>query len=105
MMVEMDQSPRLAVRNALFMSLDNLGLTVGLLLVNVLVVVISLLPGALLLALATMTVLSNVHNKAVVEAITRYRASGRIIAGGPGSGGGRDGPEEGAEREEGGSLR
>jgi hypothetical protein len=52
-----------------------------------------------------MTVLSNVHNKAVVEAITRYRASGRIIAGGPGSGGGRDGPEEGAEREEGGSLR
>jgi len=28
-----------------------------------------------------MTVLSNVHNKAVVEVISRYRASGRIVAG------------------------
>jgi hypothetical protein len=28
-------------------------------------------------------VLSNVHNKAVVEAISRYRASGRIITGIP----------------------
>jgi uncharacterized membrane protein YesL len=81
LMVEMDQSPRLAIRNALFLILDNLGLTVGLLVVNVLVVVISILPGALILALATMTVLSNVHNKAVVEAISRYRASGRIVAG------------------------
>src|SRR5262245_61813795 len=70
LMVEMDQSPRLAIRNALFLILDNLGLTVGLLIVNVLVITISILPGALILALATMTVLSNVHNKAVVEAIS-----------------------------------
>ena len=105
MMVEMDQSPRLAVRNALFMALDNLGLTLGLLLVNVLVVVISILPGALLLALATMTVLSNVHNKAVVEAINRYRASGRIIAGGPRRRVSRDGPEGRADSEEGGGPR
>jgi hypothetical protein len=80
------------------MALDNLGLTLGLLLVNVLVVVISILPGALLLALATMTVLSNVHNKAVVEAITRYRASGRIIAGGPGADGGSSGARGGPDR-------
>ncbi|HEX2517763.1 MAG TPA: hypothetical protein VH257_23865 [Chloroflexota bacterium] len=117
MMVEMDQSPRLAVRNALFMALDNLGLTLGLLLVNVLVVVISVLPGALFLALATMTILSNVHNKAVVEAITRYRASGRIITGDAGADGGSSGarggarggapggPERHADREEGGSSR
>ena len=113
MMVEMDQSPRLAVRNALFMALDNLGLTLGLLLVNVLVVVISILPGALFLALATMTILSNVHNKAVVEAITRYRASGRIITGDAGADGGssgargaaRGGPERHADSEEGGSSR
>jgi uncharacterized membrane protein YesL len=83
LMVEMDQSPRLAIRNALFLALDNLGLTLGLLVVNVFVLVISILPGALILALATMTVLSNVHNKAVVEAISRYRASGRIITGSP----------------------
>jgi uncharacterized membrane protein YesL len=83
LMVEMDQSPRLAIRNALFLALDNLGLTLGLLIVNVFVLVISILPGALILALATMTVLSNVHNKAVVEAISRYRASGRIITGNP----------------------
>ena len=83
LMVEMDQSPRLAIRNALFLVLDNLGLTLGLLIVNVFVLVISILPGALILALATMTVLSNVHNKAVVEAISRYRASGRIITGNP----------------------
>jgi hypothetical protein len=70
--------------------------------VNVLVVVISILPGALLLALATMTILSNVHNKAVVEAINRYRASGRIIAGGPGPDGA---PQRRADSEEGDSLR
>ena len=81
LMVEMDQSPRLAIRTALFLALDNLGMTLGLLVVNVVVVTISILPGALILALATMTVLSNVHNKAVVEAISRYRASGRIVAG------------------------
>jgi uncharacterized membrane protein YesL len=81
LMVEMDQSPFLAVRNALFLALDNLGLTLGLLLVNVVVVTISILPGALFLALATMALLSNVHNKAVVDAIARYRAAGRIIAG------------------------
>jgi uncharacterized membrane protein YesL len=81
LMVEMDQSPFLAVRNALFLALDNLGLTVGLLLVNVVVLTISILPGALFLALATMSILSNVHNKAVVDAIGRYRAAGRIIAG------------------------
>ena len=60
-----------------------------------------------------MTILSNVHNKAVVEAITRYRASGRIITGDAGAdggssgarGGAREGPEGHADREEGGSSR
>ncbi len=81
LLVEMDQTVRLVVRNALFLAIDNLGLTLGLMLVNVVVFVVSLLPGAFLLALATMSVLSNVNNRAVVDAIGRYRASGRIIAG------------------------
>jgi uncharacterized membrane protein YesL len=91
LMVEMDQSPFLAVRNALFLALDNLGLTLGLLLVSAVVLTISILPGALFLALATMSILSNVHNKAVVDAIARYRAAGRIIAGGGQNPGGEAG--------------
>lgn len=81
LLVEMDQAVRLVIRNALFLAIDNLGLTLGLMLVNVIVLVVSILPGAFLLALATMSVLSNFNNRAVVEAIGRYRASGRIIAG------------------------
>ncbi|HEX2034056.1 MAG TPA: DUF624 domain-containing protein [Chloroflexota bacterium] len=81
LLVEMDQAVRLVIRNALFMALDNLGLTLGLMLVNVLVLGISLVPGAFLLAFATMSLLSIVNNKAVVEAINRYREAGRIITG------------------------
>jgi uncharacterized membrane protein YesL len=80
-MVEMDQSPRMAIRNALFLAIDNLGLTVGLMLVTVLVLAISIAAGGFLLLLATMSILSTVHNKAIVDAIARYRASGRIITG------------------------
>ncbi|MGH2356258.1 MAG: DUF624 domain-containing protein [Chloroflexota bacterium] len=88
LLVEMDQAVRLVIRNALFMAIDNLGLTLGLMLVNVVVIAVSILPGAFLLALATMAVLSNVNNKAVVDSINRYRAAGRIIAGDSRAGGG-----------------
>jgi uncharacterized membrane protein YesL len=78
LLVEMDQAVRLVIRNALFLALDNLGLTLGLMLVNVVVLAISVLPGAFLLALATMSILANVNNRAVVDVIGRYRAAGRI---------------------------
>jgi uncharacterized membrane protein YesL len=95
LLVEMDQTVRLVIRNALFLALDNLGMTLGLMVVNVVVLVVSVLPGALLLALATMSILSNTNNRAVVEAIGRYRSSGRIIQGDTPGGGrtGRDGDE------------
>jgi hypothetical protein len=79
LLVEMNQPVPLVIRNALFMVIDNLGLTLGLMLVNVLVIGVSVLPGALLLALMTMALLSLVNNKAVVDAIGRYRTQGRII--------------------------
>ena len=106
MMVEMDQSPRLAVRNALFMALDNLGLTVGLLLVNVLVVVISILPGALLAGPG--------HDDRPQQRAQQGRGGGHHPLPrlgpdhhrGPGRRqGGRDGPEGRADSEEGGSPR
>jgi len=77
----MNQSIPLVIRNALFLAFDNLGLTLGLLLVNAGVLALSVPLGALLLPLATMVITSGVNNKAVVEAVDRYRASGRIIPG------------------------
>lgn len=81
LMVELDQSIRLVVRNALFLAIDNLGLTLGLLVVNVIVILFSVPPwsAALLLPLATMTIASYANNKVVVEAVDRYRAAGRIL--------------------------
>jgi uncharacterized membrane protein YesL len=81
LLVEMDQSVVLVVRNALFMAIDNLGLTLGMAIVNLIVVALSIPLGALLLPLGTMAILSGANNKAVVNAVDRYRESGRIIAG------------------------
>ena len=81
LLVELNQPILLVVRNALFLAIDNLGLTLGLTLVNLLLLIFSLPFGAMFLPMATMAITSNVNNKAVVDAIRRYRESGRIIAG------------------------
>jgi uncharacterized membrane protein YesL len=81
LLVEMDQGLVLVVRNALFMAIDKLGLTLGLAIVNLLIVLLSIPLGALLLPLATMAILSGVNNKAVVAAVDRYREAGRVIPG------------------------
>lgn len=81
LLVEMNQGVRLVIRNALFLAIDQLALTLGLALVNFLVVVLSIPLGALLLPLGTMAILSGVNNKAVVAVVDRYRAAGRVIPG------------------------
>jgi hypothetical protein len=63
------------------MAIDKLGLTLGLAIVNLLIVLLSIPLGALLLPLATMAILSGVNNKAVVAAVDRYREAGRVIPG------------------------
>jgi signal transduction histidine kinase len=49
-LVELDQSIRLAVRNALFLAIDNLGVTIGLTIINVLLFLVSVPPWAAALA-------------------------------------------------------
>jgi uncharacterized membrane protein YesL len=81
LLVELDQSIRLVVRNAVFLALDNLGLTFGLALVNALLLLVSVPPWSalLVLPLASMSITSNLHNKVIVAAVRRYRGEGRIF--------------------------
>ena len=81
LLVEMDQPVLRVVRNALFLALDNLGLTLGLLVVN-LVLLAASGPWTFLVAvpLFTMSLASNAHNKVMVETVERYRLQGRIIS-------------------------
>jgi uncharacterized membrane protein YesL len=83
LLVEMNQSVRLVIRNALFLAIDQPGLTIGLALANLVLVAITANPGTagILLPLAFMSIASNMNNRVVVAAIQRYRAAGRIIAG------------------------
>jgi uncharacterized membrane protein YesL len=81
LLVEMDQPVLRVVRNALFLALDNLGLTLGVLLVNLILVAASgPWSAALALPFFTMALGSNAHNKVMVETVERYRGQGRIIA-------------------------
>lgn len=82
LLVEMDQGVFRVVRNALFLTIDNLGLTLGLLVVNVVVALVSVPPWAAALALpfVSMTVASNLHNKVIVETVERYRLEGRVFS-------------------------
>jgi uncharacterized membrane protein YesL len=79
-MVELDQGVLRAVRNSLFLAVDDLGLTLGMLVVN-LVLVASSGPWTALVALPlfTMSLASNVHNKVIVETVERYRVQGRLF--------------------------
>ena len=80
-LVQMDQSVLRAVRNSLFLTLDNVGLTLGVLLVNLILLVASgPWTAALVLPFFTMSLGSNAHNKVIVETVERYRVQGRIIA-------------------------
>lgn len=81
LLVEMNQAVRLVVRNALFLAIDNLGLTLGLMLANLVFLSLSVPLVALLLPFATPVISSNINNKAVVDTVRRYRTEGRIISG------------------------
>jgi uncharacterized membrane protein YesL len=61
LLVEMNQAIRLVIRNALFMALDNLGLTLGLTLVNLFWFLVCVLPwtAGLPLLLAAITITAN----------------------------------------------
>jgi uncharacterized membrane protein YesL len=85
LLVEMDQGVIRVLRNALFLTIDNLGLTLGLGVVNALVALVSVPPWAAALALPfmTMSLASNVHNKVIVETVERYRRQGRVFSDGP----------------------
>jgi uncharacterized membrane protein YesL len=81
LLVEMDQPVLRVVRNALFLTLDNLGLTLGLLMVNLVLLAASgPWTAALALPFFTLSLGSYAHNKVMVETIERYRLQGRIIA-------------------------
>ncbi|MGI8423350.1 MAG: hypothetical protein ACR2NO_04450 [Chloroflexota bacterium] len=81
LLVQMDQPVLRVVRNALFLTLDNLGLTLGLLIVNLILVAASgPWTAALALPFLTLSLGSNAHNKVMVETVERYRVQGRIIA-------------------------
>jgi uncharacterized membrane protein YesL len=83
LLVEMKQPVRLVIRNALFMAIDQPGLTLGLTFANGVLLAVTANPAtaAVLVPLAAMAIASTMNNRAVVEAIQRYRAAGRIIAG------------------------
>jgi uncharacterized membrane protein YesL len=80
-LVELDQSIWLAIRNSLFMAIDNLGVTIGLTLVNALFVfTANPATAALALPFFLMAIASNVHNKVIVDAVSRYRSQGRVFS-------------------------
>ena len=79
LMVELDQGVWLVARNAAFIAVDNVGLTIGLLIVNGVLVGVSLPLGAILVPFALPAILANIHLRAVVTIIDRYRAQGRVL--------------------------
>jgi uncharacterized membrane protein YesL len=82
LLVELDQPVLLVVRNALFLVIDNLGLTLGLTIANAILLVVSVpLTPTPLLPLASMVIGSNMNNKVIVQAVNRYRAAGRVFKG------------------------
>jgi uncharacterized membrane protein YesL len=79
MLVEMNQSLRLVLRNALFIAVDNLGLTLGVMLVNALFLFFAASAWPVALPFVVMALASSVHNKVIVEAVARYREQGRVF--------------------------
>jgi len=78
LLVELKQPLRLVVRNALFLTIDSMGLTLGLAFVNLLVILVNVLIPPLTF-LWPISVASLAHNQAIIAAIERYRKAGRLI--------------------------
>lgn len=79
-MVELDQGVLRATRNALFLTIDDIGLTLGLLVVNlVFTAASSPFTAGVALFFVTMSLASNVHNKVIVDTVARYRVQGRVF--------------------------
>ncbi|HEU5318448.1 MAG TPA: hypothetical protein VFX49_20210 [Chloroflexota bacterium] len=85
LLVELDQGVLRAARNSLFLVIDNLGLTLAMTVVNLLLLLVSAPPwsAALALPFLTMSLASNIHNKVIVETVERYRVQGRIFSDAP----------------------
>ena len=81
MLVEFDQPIRRVWRNALFMVMDNLGLTLGLLIIRGLILAF-VLSGLFfpIIPLFLAVLLAQIDSRAVTEAIDRYREAGRVFS-------------------------
>lgn len=81
MLVEFDQPIRRVWRNALYMVMDNLGLTLGLLIIRGLILAF-VLSGLFfpITPLFLAVLLAQIDNRAVTEAIDRYREAGRVFS-------------------------
>ncbi len=79
LMVELDQGIWLVIRNAMFIAVDNIGLTLGLLIINGALIAVSLPLGAIAVPFALPAVLANMHVRAVVAVVGRYREQGRVL--------------------------
>jgi hypothetical protein len=79
LLVELDQGIGLVVRNAAFIAVDNVGLTLGLFVINGVLVAVSLPLGAILVPFALPAILAHIHLRAVVTVVDRYREQGRVL--------------------------
>jgi uncharacterized membrane protein YesL len=79
LLIELDQKVTLVLRNAVFVAMDNLGLTLGMFAINAVLISIAAPLGAILVPFALPAILANMHLRAVVTVIERYRETGRIL--------------------------
>ena len=78
--VEFDQPVRRIWRNAFFLVMDNLGLTLGLLIVRGIVLLVAGVLFIIVVPLFLAVLLAYIDNRAVTEAIDRYREAGRVFS-------------------------
>ena len=80
LLVEFDQPVRRIWRNAFFLVMDNLGLTLGLLIVRGIVLLVAGVLFIIVVPLFLAVLLAYIDNRAVTEAIDRYREAGRVFS-------------------------
>ena len=80
LLVEFDQPVRRVWRNAFFLVMDNLGLTLGLLIVRSIVLLVGGVLFVIIVPLFLAVLLAHIDNRAVTEAIDRYREAGRVFS-------------------------
>jgi uncharacterized membrane protein YesL len=100
LMVELDQGVLLILRNAAFIAVDNIGLTFGLLIINGVLIAVSLPLGAIMVPFALPAILANIHVRAVVTVVGRYRDQGRVLPRAGGSLPEKPAPNEGPSQHE-----